>query len=133
MPLHLPCELVRDEVDRVLEVRGGLARPERHALQVERRLGDFLVLRAVLLLRQLEIELSELRDLLRDVCEALVDMGSQVVGHRRVPCSDLDPHPATLLGWLCLHASTRSGPPEWPLNGSPGRMSRPRPRPPRPA
>ena len=76
--LHLPGELVRDEVDRVLEVGRCLARPQRDALEVERRLGDLAVGdRGVLLDQQLDLELGQLGDLLGDLAEALLDMGSE--------------------------------------------------------
>src|SRR5205814_9480385 len=76
--LHLPGELVRAEVDRVLEVRGGLARAERGALQVERSLDDLVVRdRGVLLDLQLDVELGQVRHLLRHAAEAVLDVGAE--------------------------------------------------------
>src|SRR5439155_8303016 len=58
MAFHLPCELVRDEVDGVLEIGRRLPSAQCHALQAEGRLGDLRVdHRAVLLLDQLHVEL----------------------------------------------------------------------------
>src|ERR671937_2152031 len=99
VPLDLPRELVRDEVDRVPEVGRRLACPQRDALQIERRLGHLAVRdRRVLLLEQLELEPRELRYLLRDLPEALVHVSPEVLGHGRVARPDLDSHFATLLG-----------------------------------
>src|SRR6185436_19459907 len=57
VPLDLPAELVGDEVDRVLEVAGGVLGAQRHALQVQGRLRDLAVrIRGVALRAELHLE-----------------------------------------------------------------------------
>src|SRR6476646_1840609 len=85
MALDLAGELLLAEVDRVAQVARPVARAQRHALEVEGRLGD-LVLgdRRVALLRELDLEVGEVRDLLRAPPEALLHVLAQVVGDRGV-------------------------------------------------
>src|SRR5215212_7682857 len=75
--LDLARELLRTEVDRVLQIGRGFTRAQRRTLQVERRLGD-LVLRdgRVLLDQELQVELRKVRDLLGHAAKAVLDMGS---------------------------------------------------------
>ena len=84
----------------MLEVGGGLAGPQRGALQVERRLGDLAVRdRRVPLDQQLDLELGELRDLLGDLLEALLDVLPEARPVTAVlRASDLDsaPRPTSL-------------------------------------
>src|SRR3954454_8438709 len=75
VPFDLPGELVRDEVDRVPKVGRGLPGAKRYPLQMECRLGDLAVGdRGVLLLHQFEVEPGQLRYLLGDFREALLDV-----------------------------------------------------------
>ena len=69
--LDLPGELLDDEVQRVVHVRRGVARAQRHPLQVERRLGDLAVGdRGVALLVDLDLQAGQLRDLLDHLAQA---------------------------------------------------------------
>src|SRR5690349_9781023 len=91
--LDLPGELLCDEVDRVLDVAGGLRRAQGDALQVQRRLGDAaLRVGGVLLGRELHLEHRELRHLLADLLEPLLHAFAQFVGDLKVPSLDLDLH-----------------------------------------
>src|SRR5687768_3109859 len=65
--LDLPGEVVGALVDGAERGAAGLTRPERHALEVERCLGDLFG--RPLLLRQLDIEPGQWRDLLGDLLE----------------------------------------------------------------
>src|SRR5215211_6277436 len=63
--LDLPRELVRDQVDRVLDVAGRVRRAQRDPLEVQRRLGDPpLRIGGVLLRGELDLEDGQLGDLL---------------------------------------------------------------------
>ena len=120
--LDLAGQLVGHEVDRVRQVRRGLARPQRDALQVERRLGHLVLA----LDQQLDLELGELGDLLADAGrEAVLHVLPEPVRDRGVAASDLDFHdrpPGSLRQWLAPHATWRPGraPTSWALAHGPG-------------
>src|SRR4051794_37702898 len=96
--LDLAPQLVRDEVDRVVQVSGGVPRPQRHALEVERGLGH-LTLRVgrVALLGDLDLEDRQVAHLLGDLLEAAGDVLAQLVGDRKVAPLDLDLHGTPLV------------------------------------
>src|SRR3954464_13942007 len=96
--LYLPAPLVGHEVDRVVEVAGGVLGPERDALEVQRRLGDLaLGVGRVALLGDLDLEDRQLAHLLGDLVEAAGDVLAQLVGDRKVAPLDLDLHGTPLV------------------------------------
>src|SRR5829696_8476375 len=91
--LDLARELVRDQVDRVLDVARGVGRPQCDALEVEGRLGhEALRVRAVALLEELDLEHGQLAHLLAHLLEAPLDALAQLIGDLKVASLDLDPH-----------------------------------------
>ena len=85
-------------VDHVV---GALAGAQGHALEVQRGLGDLrLADRGVALLPELDLELSEGRDLPRDLLELLLDPRAKlVVDGRDVATLDLDAHLPSWDAW----------------------------------
>ena len=98
--LDLDVELVSAKIDRVQDVRRGIPSPQRHPLQVQRRLGHLVVGDGrIALLKHLHLEFGELRHLPVDLAKALGDVLPQVLGNWQVPALDLDAHrPTSLLG-----------------------------------
>src|SRR3954471_15472011 len=100
--LDLPAHLVGHEVDRVVEVAGGVLGPERDALEVQRRLGDLaLGVGRVALLGDLDLEDRQLAHLLGDLVEAAGDVLAQLVGDRKGAPLDLDLHGTPLVRRMC--------------------------------
>src|SRR5215213_9816276 len=96
--LDLAAQLVGHEVDRVVEVAGGVLGPQRDALEVQRRLGDLaLGVGGVALLGDLDLEDRQLAHLLGDLVEAAGDVLAQLVGDRKVAPLDLDLHGTPLV------------------------------------
>src|SRR5688500_3909535 len=91
--LDLSRQLVRDQVDRVLDVARGLLRPQGDAFEVEGRLGHVaLRVRGVALLRELDLEHGQLGDLLAHLVEAPLDDLAELVGDLKVTSLYLDLH-----------------------------------------
>src|SRR4051794_27995637 len=96
--LDLASELVGDEVDRVVEVAGGVPGPQRDALEVQGRLGHLaLGVGRVPLLGHFHLEDRQLAHLLGDLVEAAGDVLAQLVGDRKVAPLDLDLHGTPLV------------------------------------
>src|SRR5215211_7105011 len=93
--LHLPRQVLGHQVDRVTHVRGTFARPEGHALQVKRGLGDLRVLdRRVALLPQLDLDRCQRGDLPRHLGELFVNPRPQLlVDSRAAAALHVDAHP----------------------------------------
>jgi hypothetical protein len=94
--LDLPGHVVRDEVDRVLDVLGCVLGTQRRALDLElgrRRVAD----PGELLLAQLHVQHRQLGHLLADLLESPRHALAQLVGDLKVASLDLDPHGTPLL------------------------------------
>src|SRR5205823_9265669 len=108
----LTGELVGDQVDGVGQAVGGVARPQRHALQVESGLRDARMPDGgVSLFGQLELEPCHRGDLARDPGESLLDTLPELVVNCEVAALHVDPHPASsvYLGrgiWMVRRAAT---------------------------
>src|SRR3954452_8383695 len=109
--LDLPAELVGDQVDRMVEVAGGILGPQRDALEVQGRLGHLaLGIGRVALLGQLDLEDRQLAHLLGDLLEAAGDVLAQLVGDRKVAPLDLDLHGTPLMRRMSPRAADPTGP-----------------------
>src|SRR3954447_23744380 len=109
--LDLPAHLVGHEVDRVVEVAGGVLGPERDALEVQRRLGDLaLGVGRVALLGDLDLEDRQLAHLFGDLLEAAGDVLAQLVGDRKVAPLDLDLHGTPLVRRMSPRGPDATGP-----------------------
>src|SRR4051795_4980216 len=108
--LDLPAHLVGHEVDRVVEVAGGVLGPQRDALEVQLRLGDLaLGVGRVALLGDLDLEHRQLAHLLGDLLEAAGDVLAQLVGDRKVAPLDLDLHGTPLMRRMSPRAADPTG------------------------
>src|SRR5829696_746247 len=100
--LDLASELVGDEVYRPAEVLGGVPRPQRDALEGERRGRDLRRAdRRVALLGELELEARERRHLPRDLLEPPLGVLAQTIVDCDVAPPHLDAHrlpPLVVLG-----------------------------------
>src|SRR5215208_249774 len=93
VPLDLAGELVADEVDRVLDLPRGLLRAQGDALEVKGRLRHLtLRVRGIALDGELDLEHSQLADLLAHLLEAPLDALPKLVGDLKVASLDLDLH-----------------------------------------
>src|SRR5262249_13840277 len=114
-PRHAPvAALVAAPLDLTSKVLGALghrgdqvgrlrARAQRHALEVEGGLHHHgLANRGVLLLAQLDVDLSQLGDLPADLLEALLDLLAHFVRYVDAPTLDCDSHPALLMSVLAF-------------------------------
>src|SRR4051794_6692984 len=109
--LDLAPQLVGDEVDRVVEVSGGIPRPQRHALEVQRGLCHLaLWIGRVALLGDLDLEDRQLAHLFGDLLEAAGDVLAQLVGDRKVAPLDLDLHGTPLVRRMSPRGPDATGP-----------------------
>src|SRR3954449_12006684 len=109
--LDLAAELVGDEVDRVVELTGGVLGPQRDALEVQRRLGHLaLGVGRIALLEDLDLEDRQLAHLLGDLVEAAGDVLAQLVGDRKVAPLDLDLHGTPLVRRMSPRRPDGTGP-----------------------
>src|SRR3954468_20824330 len=109
--LDLAAELVGDEVDRVVELTGGVLGPQRDALEVQRRLGHLaLGVGRIALLEDLDLEDRQLAHLLGDLLEAAGDVLAQLLGDRKVAPLDLDLHGTPLMRRMSPRAPDPTGP-----------------------
>src|SRR5829696_6289621 len=110
--LDLASELVGDEVYRPAEVLGGVPRPQRDALEGERRGRDLRRAdRRVALLGELELEARERRHLPRDLLEPPLGVLAQTIVDCDVAPPHLDAHrlpPLVVLGHR--HGTSRRSP-----------------------
>src|SRR5947208_6512228 len=99
MALDLAGQLLRAEVDRVDHVPRCVAGPEGHALEMEGDLGDLRIGDCrVALLPDLDLEVCEWGDLLRDLSEPPLDVVPDVVRNGSVSPFDRDPHRTSSVG-----------------------------------
>src|SRR5690349_12504069 len=96
MFLHLAPNVLGQLVNRVGNLRGGLASTQRNALETQGRLRDLAVFDGrVALFVNLDVERGKLRDLFADATESLVHVTLQLVRHLDVAPTYLDPHRAS--------------------------------------
>src|SRR5437763_9256672 len=93
MLLHLAAQVLGAVVNGVEHLGRGLARSERHPLEVQRGLSDLAVGdRGVALLGQLDLENGVLGNLPADPRKALLYVSAKLLGDLLVPSPHLDPH-----------------------------------------
>ena len=91
--LDLARELVDHQVERMEHLGGGVARAQRHALQIERALGHLAVGHARIgLLEDLDLQAGQVGDLARDLAQTALGVRAQLVGDRHVATLDVDLH-----------------------------------------